>query len=254
MTEHIPRLRMLAGPNGSGKSFLVPSLATEVNMGVIVNADEIEALLKAQYRQHTRILNLQQWQLTLTEQDLDAFRHSAIQGSQPKLAQEQFSRLRIEQNVLLFSRIKVDSYLASRVAEFLRYALLAAKKSFTFETVMSHPSKLDFLRDAQAAGYRTYLYFVATEDPEINIARVRARVKKKGHHVDRDKIVSRYARTLDSLFDAVRLVNRAFLFDNSSDAPQLIAEVEEGKRIEFKTTIIPAWVDTYFRQKVLQRQ
>ena len=95
---------------------------------------------------------------------------------------------------------------------------------------------------------------MATEDPEINIARVRARVKKKGHHVDRDKIVSRYARTLDSLFDAVRLVNRAFLFDNSSDAPQLIAEVEQGKRIEFKTTTIPAWVDTYFRQKVLQRQ
>ncbi|HEX8348687.1 MAG TPA: zeta toxin family protein [Hymenobacter sp.] len=162
--------------------------------------------------------------------------------------------MRIEQNVLLFARIKVDSYLASRVAEFLRYALLAAKQSFTFETVMSHPSKLEFLRDAQAAGYRTYLYFVATEDPEINIARVRARVKKKGHHVDRDKIVSRYARTLDSLFDAVRLVNRAFLFDNSSDAPQLVAEVEEGKRIEFKTTTIPAWVDTYFRQKVLRRQ
>lgn len=245
---------MLAGPNGSGKSFLVSSLATEVNMGVIVNADEIEALLKAQYQQHTRILNLHQWQLTLTEPDLDAFRHSTTQSSQSKMAQKEFSRLRIEQNVMLFPRIKVDSYLASRIAEFLRYALLAAKQSLTFETVMSHPSKLEFLRDAQAAGYRTYLYFIATEDPEINIARVRARVRKKGHHVDRDKIVSRYARTLDSLFDAVRLVNQAFLFDNSSDAPQLVAEVEEGKRIEFKTTTIPAWVDIYFRQKVLRRQ
>jgi len=132
-------------------------------MGVIVNADEIEALLKAQYRQHTRILNLHQWQLTLTEPDLDAFRHSAAQSSQPKLAQEEFSRLRIEQNVLLFPRIKVDSYLASRVAEFLRYALLAAKQSFTFETVMSHPSKLEFLRDAQVAGYRTYLYLAVVQ-------------------------------------------------------------------------------------------
>jgi predicted ABC-type ATPase len=36
---------MLAGPNGSGKSFLVPSLEKEVNLGVIVNADELEAKL-----------------------------------------------------------------------------------------------------------------------------------------------------------------------------------------------------------------
>ena len=37
--ENTPRLRMLAGPNGSGKSFLVPLLAEEVHLGVVVNAD-----------------------------------------------------------------------------------------------------------------------------------------------------------------------------------------------------------------------
>lgn len=244
---------MLAGPNGSGKSFLVPSLATEVNLGVIVNADEIEAKLKAQYRRRTRVLNLHDWNLTLTQQDFDAFLQAEAANKQTPLAQQQIQKLRIEENVLLFTNVKVDSYLASRLAEFLRYALLTARQSFTFETVMSHPSKLAFLRDAQAAGFRTYLYFVATEDPEINVGRVRARVQKKGHDVARDKIVSRYARTLDSLFDAVRLVNRAFIFDNSYAALQLVAEVEEGKRVEFKTTSIPAWVDTYFRQKALRK-
>ena len=47
---------MLAGPNGSGKSFLVPSLEKEVNLGVIVNADELETEQEAiavVFRRHT---------------------------------------------------------------------------------------------------------------------------------------------------------------------------------------------------------
>lgn len=246
---------MLAGPNGSGKSFLVPSLNQEVNLGVIVNADEIETRLKAQFRhRNLRVLNLHDWKLQLTQADLEAFWDIEDQQALLKPGQHEARHLRIEQNVLLFSRAKVDSYLAARIAEFLRHFLLQAQETFTFETVMSHSSKLDFLRNARASGFRTYLYFVATEDPEINVGRVRARVQKKGHDVARDKIISRYSRSLESLFDAVRLVNRAFIFDNSAAAPQLIAEIEEGRKVTFKTDVIPAWVDTYFRQKILQKQ
>ena len=59
----VPRLRMLAGPNGSGKSFLVDSLSKEVNLGSFVNADVIEAKLKAQAASPTQLLNLAEWQL-----------------------------------------------------------------------------------------------------------------------------------------------------------------------------------------------
>ena len=65
---------------------------------------------------------------------------------------------------------RVNSYFASVAGDFLRQKLLAQKISFTFETVMSHPSKVELLAEAQRAGYRTYLYFVATEDPAINIS------------------------------------------------------------------------------------
>ncbi|TGE25937.1 hypothetical protein E5K00_12320 [Hymenobacter aquaticus] len=51
----------------------MPSLATEINLGVIVNADEIEAKLKAQFRYRTRVFNLHDWKLLLTQQDLEAF-------------------------------------------------------------------------------------------------------------------------------------------------------------------------------------
>ncbi|HEX8426483.1 hypothetical protein [Hymenobacter sp.] len=60
---------------------------------------------------------------------------------------------------------------------------------------MSHPSNLDFLREARIASFRTYLYFVATEDPEIDIGCV----QKNGHDVACDKIISRYSRSLDNL-------------------------------------------------------
>jgi predicted ABC-type ATPase len=82
---------------------------------------------------------------------------------------------------------------------------------------MSHHSKVDLLAQAQAAGYRTYLYFVATDDPVINISRVKSRVKLGGHNVPEDKIAERYHRSLELLMDAIRHTNRAYVFDNSGN-------------------------------------
>ena len=80
-------------------------------------------------------------------------------------------------------------------ADFIRQKLLEARVSFTFETVMSVPDKVAFLRKAQQFGYRTYLYYVATEDPDINISRVRYRVKMGGHPVPEDNDVATLNRT-----------------------------------------------------------
>ena len=110
---------------------------------------------------------------------------------------------------------------------------------------MSHPSKVDLLAQAQAAGYRTYLYFVATDDPAINISRVHNRVKLGGHPVPEDRIEKRYYRSLDLLMDAIRHTNRAYIFDNSGDNVDKkhtwLAEITDGKRLEMKTDRVPAW-------------
>ena len=230
---------MLAGPNGSGKSFLVPLLAEEVNLGVIVNADEIEATLRKQPA-GSRLLNLGNWNVQLTDAELQEF---AARLTSQRLPKEQISQLRIEQNVLLLGHAHLDSYLAAWVAELLRFRLLATRQSLTFETVMSHPSKLEFLRAARLAGYRTYLYFVATADPAINIARVAVRVAKGGHSVAQDKIVARYRRSLSLLRPALKLTDRAYIFDNSGTEPMLVAEVMNGKEVTFKTAQILHWVN-----------
>lgn len=90
---------------------------------------------------------------------------------------------------------------------------------------------------AQSQGYRTYLYFVATEDPAINVSRVQNRVRMGGHSVPEEKIHSRYYRCLNLLLPAIRLSNRASQIDNSADGSEStwIAEITDGKLIEIKT-------------------
>jgi predicted ABC-type ATPase len=237
---------MLAGPNGSGKSFLVASLAKEVNLGVFVNADVLEAKLKAQHAA-VKLLELDEWGLQLTQADLVAF---IARPEAQRLTPGRASRLHIEDNCLRLVRLRIDSYLAAWLVEFIRYQLLAARQTMTFETVMSHPSKLDFLRQAKANGYRTYLYFVATKDWGINIDRVKERVKRGGHPVSRDKIIERYFRSLGLLYEAVKLVDRAYVFDNSLE-PQLIVRITDGREVEYEVTSIPDWVYQHFHLKML---
>lgn len=110
---------------------------------------------------------------------------------------------------------------------------------------MSSRDKVLFLKKAQDLGYRTYLYFIATQDPVVNISRVENRVKQGGHSVPKDKIISRYYRSLELLSEAVKYSNRAYIFDNSSQEKLWVAQINNGKEFEFKNETIPKWVDKY---------
>jgi predicted ABC-type ATPase len=120
---------------------------------------------------------------------------------------------------------------AQQAAVLQREKLLLKGQSMTYESVMSHPSHLDFLKRAKIAGYRTYLYFVGVEHSDINKERVKNREKLGGHGVPEEKIVPRYKRTMEQLFDACLLVNRAYLFDNSLNDYYMVAEVHETELI-----------------------
>lgn len=160
----------------------------------------------------------------------------------------------IEKQISLTGRFDLSVFHASAEAalDFLRQHLLDQQISFTFETVMSHRSKVDFLKTAQAHGFRTYLYFVATADPEINISRVAYRVSQGGHAVEPQKITDRYGRSLELLMDAISASHRAYIFDNSLDLDTdstLLAEVTDGTELELKVDAVPMW----FKTAVLDR-
>lgn len=131
--------------------------------------------------------------------------------------------------------------MASVLADAIRRELLFQGSTFTFETVMSSPDKIAFMREAKDRGYRTYLYFVATDDPAINVERVKLRVSQGGHDVPEDRIRSRYDRSIGLLDDACASADRAYVFDNSGEAHELIAEISDGDEMTIHTESLPAW-------------
>ncbi len=241
MTAPVPRMRMVAGPNGSGKSTLNGLLRPDL-FGVYVNADDIER----QVRETGGTLDLRAYGVHAYEPEvLMHFTNSRlleVAGLSDAAKALHFWGGRLD-----FRDVPFNAYFAAVAAGFIRIKLLVVGASFTFETVMSSPDKLALLRDARARGYRTYLYYVATDDPTANVLRVRQRVRRGGHAVPEDKIVSRYHRSLALLADAVRLTDRAYVWDNSGASLLWLAEVTGGRHLELRTEHVPQW----FRRALL---
>jgi predicted ABC-type ATPase len=248
MNGQVPRLRMFAGPNGSGKSSIQSVIGREL-LGVYINPDEIEK----EIRERGDALNLQDYGVSTTAEEILPFFLNSTLLKQADLLDEA-AELRFNYDRLIFFSVIVNSYFASVAADFIRHKLLESSTSFTFETVMSSPDKVAFLAKAKAQGFRIYLYYVATEDPDINISRVRHRVKMGGHTVPEDKIVSRYHRSLDLLMDAVQLADRAYIFDNTSHERVWLAEVTDGRLLEMKSEQMPQWFKCALWDKFASRQ
>jgi predicted ABC-type ATPase len=104
---------------------------------------------------------------------------------------------------------------AQSIADARRADAVTKHRSFTFETVFSHPSKLDVLNLAQSAGFEVVLFFIAVDDPMINVERVGTRVELGGHNVPADRIIARYQRTMALLPQMLEFVDRAWIFDNT---------------------------------------
>lgn len=109
---------------------------------------------------------------------------------------------------------------AAQIADRTREYLLEQKMDFTFETVMSTLSKIDFLAKAKKAGYHLSCIYILTSDPSVNIHRVEKRVAKGGHNVPKDKIVNRYKRSLSLIPQLVALCDELYIFDNTSETPE----------------------------------
>ena len=88
-------------------------------------------------------------------------------------------------------------------------------KSFCYETVLSHPSKIELVQNAKEQGFKIVSIFVYTKSPEINIERVGKRFLQGGHNVPKDKIISRYYRSIELSKKLKELSDEYYEFDNS---------------------------------------
>lgn len=104
---------------------------------------------------------------------------------------------------------------AALKAEDLRENAVKNKNSFTFETVLSTNRNLCLLERAKEEGFFIRGIYVFTQDPKINVFRVKARIEDGGHSVPEDKIISRYHKSLALLPAFVSVCDICHVYDNT---------------------------------------
>lgn len=110
-----------------------------------------------------------------------------------------------------------------RIMEWLR-ASLRTHHTVGVETVLSTAKYRPLVEEAKALGFEIRLVFVMLASPELNVERVRLRVRRGGHDVPRDKIIARFHRSLEQLPWFLEASDRAYVFDNSGAKPRLTLE------------------------------
>ncbi len=241
-------MRIFAGPNGSGKTSIISAIRDTIPFGVYVNADDLEHTLTIK-----NTLDFNNFKLQVSQCQLRKYFKKSTFSPFKRREPDLWEKIHVVENILSVQS-KVDSYLAADLAEFIRQSLLDSEQSFTYETVMSHESKIDFLTEARRRGYRVYLYYVCTEDPEINISRVALRVRQNGHSVPPEVVRARYFKSLEQLWKAVQNSDRAYLWDNSKDTSQLLGEVVNGSELLLiDPGEVTAWLTRYLIKESAKR-
>ena len=130
-----------------------------------------------------------------------------------------------------------------KYCETLREDCLKERKSLIFETVLSADDKLDYIRRAKDAGFFVRIFFVSTNHPTINAARIAHRVMEGGHDVPIAKVISRYFKSILNCRRISRLADRTYIYDNSVDGreAQLLFRFVDGKLFKQYVEEVPEW-------------
>jgi predicted ABC-type ATPase len=157
---------------------------------------------------------------------------SAYQASVAEIAGRSFRII----NPDLFTARLVDSGLGGanpnleavqQIERWLETSILAGH-TVGVETVLSTPKYRRLVTLAKTLGYRVQLIYVVLDDPRRNVERVKIRVRRGGHHVPEDKIVSRYWNSIAQLPWFLAQADEAWLWDNSGAKIRAIGEKSNG--------------------------
>lgn len=127
---------------------------------------------------------------------------------------------------------------AAAIASATRQQLIEARLDFCSETVFSHPSKIELVTTAIAAGYDVVLHVVMIP-LELSPERVERRVDDGGHGVPAEKLTPRYERLWPLVAAVVPHCCRTVFYDNApDDGPVEVASFRYGT-----ADYAPRWPD-----------
>lgn len=252
MTNRIKRLRVFLGTNGSGKSTLYNYLLqiNAFHSYYHINPDLIQKDLSVS-------LNLDNWPFEFSYAELNDYLSLSPFNALSETKLNDFIICQENRITLKDASLPVNTYLSAAIANYLRKKMLLSNSSFSFESVFSHNSKIEELEFAKKNGFIIYLYFISTSDPIINIQRVKNRASSGGHDVPLEKINSRFTKTMNNLYKAFELADKAYLFDNSKEKDngtfELFAEKHKSQLFISETDSLPQWFNEYILEKLNEK-
>jgi predicted ABC-type ATPase len=140
--------------------------------------------------------------------------------------------------------------LAMQKAEIQRYNAIRENKSFSFESVFSTKEKLDFLEFAKSKKYFITAVYITTNNPKINIDRIRKRVLQGGHDVPKDKVILRYYKSMEFIREIIEVADNFFLYDNSFHKPVIIFEKTDNCEMLNPDYINKRWITKFLKMRL----
>lgn len=141
------------------------------------------------------------------------------------------------------------SYEAAQIAEQIRLDLLHQGISFCFETVFSHPSKIEFIQQARVLGYEIIMVFIHLDDAQLNIARISQRIVEGGHYVPDEKVRGRLERLVKNVKASIPLIDRLVAFDNSQRAGSFNCQLEYiGGTLCYQADNLKRWAEKFLTE------
>ncbi|MBN8527854.1 MAG: zeta toxin family protein [Caulobacterales bacterium] len=221
-TSDKPLAVVVAGHNGSGKSTMWYRSLAETLRIPLINADRM-------------MLSI------LPEAKADGF----LPDWAAELRDTDESWMRVAQN-------GVQAFVAQALTQGVPFAM---------ETVFSHwrvlpngtvETKVDLIRQMQAAGYFVVLLFVGLSSEQVSIGRVATRTDEGGHDVDIRKLIDRFPRTQNAIRLAAPVADATVFLDNSRTKKEAFTvcrvQLGEDERFDMRATragapsAIEAWM------------
>jgi predicted ABC-type ATPase len=125
-----------------------------------------------------------------------------------------------------------------------RIRLIKEEHSFVYQDTTIDSQ---MIREAQEAGFDVKVFYVGTEDPNLNMGRVLLRISNGGPFAALARIADDYVHGLKHLPDAKKLADDLMLFDNTTHGRghRLVAYFYAGELMKLTRTV-PKWAQKVF--------
>ena len=125
-----------------------------------------------------------------------------------------------------------------------RARLLKAGQPFVYQDATIDSQ---IIREAQDSGFDVKVFYIATEDPNLNMGRVLVRVNNGGAFASLARIPDDYAQSMKQLSDVKKVADDLMLFDNTAHGRghRLVAHFQAGELMKLARSV-PKWAQKVF--------